>query len=411
MRHLLLAPLALVACTDSPSAPGLLEELPRPLTQSEARIVAATSDFAFPLLHEINATQPDENVFISPLSASMALGMTMNGAAGETYEAMRTAMGFGELEEAEINRGFRDLIALLRGLDRSTVFEIANSAWYRQDFTVRSSFLEAIGTWFDAEAAALDFEDPAAVDVINGWVDTRTHGRIEKIIDAIETSNVMFLINAIYFDGTWRHRFDPAATQPAPFHALDGSTTPVPLMHQRLTVAYGETPDLQVVDLPYGNGAFRMTVLLPREGEDVNELVASLDRAGWEALLADLPEREIDLHLPKFTLEYEREMNDDLAALGMGQIFCDWPGPGVADFSRVSAERVCVSLVKQKTFVDVHERGTEAAAVTVVVFDRTSAPATPVVRVDRPFVFALRERLSGTILFVGKVVTVEAVGS
>ena len=400
---LLLATISLGACNDPSGAPGLLEELPRALTESEQRIVAATSDFAFPLLREINATQPGENVFISPLSASMALGMSMNGAAGETYEAMRSSLGFGTLEEAEINRGFRDLITLLRGLDRHTVFEIANSAWYRDDFPVEETFLDATTTWFDAEVAALDFGSPSAVETINGWVDARTHGKIESIIDEIAPSNVMFLINAIYFNGTWRHQFDPDDTQQASFHALDGSIGQVPLMQQRLTVAYRDAPELQVVDLPYGNGAFRMTVLLPREGADVNEVVATLDRTRWEGLLAGIEEREIDLHLPKFTLEYEREMNDDLAALGMGQIFCDWPGPGVADFSRLSPVRVCVSLVKQKTFVDVHERGTEAAAVTAVVFDRVSAPAIPVMRVDRPFIFALRERLSGTILFVGKV--------
>ena len=402
--RLLLLAIVVSACSDSPGAPALLEALPRPLSASELRIVGATSDFAFPLLKEINAAQPGDNVFISPLSASMALSMAMNGAADDTYEAMRTSLGFGTIDEAEINQGFRDLIGLLGGLDPTTVFEIANSAWYRDDFTVHGSFLDALTTWFDAEAAALDFDSPAALETINGWVDARTHGRIETILDEIEPTHVMFLINAIYFNGTWRNRFDPAQTIEAPFHALDGSTAQVPLMHQRLTVPYRATADLELVDLPYGNGAFRMTVVLPRDGRDVNEIVASLDRPSWEGLLAGAEEKQVELFLPKFTLEYEREMNDDLKALGMGIMFCSWGGPGAANFSRLSPEGVCVDFVKQKTFVDVHERGTEAAAVTVVAFERTSAPSMPVVRVDRPFIFALRERLSGTILFVGKVV-------
>lgn len=187
--HLPLA-IVLLACSDAPGAPGVLEELPRPLSQSELRIVGATSDFAFPLLHEINAAQPAENVFISPLSASMALSMAMNGAAGETYEAMRSSLGFGTLEEAAINQGFRDLIALLRGLDRHTVFEIANSVWYRDDFPVHDTFLDALTTWFGAEAAALDFGDPSALETINGWVDARTHGRIDEILDEIAAGHV-----------------------------------------------------------------------------------------------------------------------------------------------------------------------------------------------------------------------------
>ena len=405
-RSLILAAFVLAACRETPGAPTLLEELPRPLSESEQRIVGATSDFAFPLLRTISATQPDENVFISPLSASMALGMTMNGAANETYEAMRTTLGFGSAEEAEINAGYRDLIALLRGLDRHTVFEIANSVWYRNTFTPRPEFLDVTRTWFGAEVAALDFASPQALTTINGWVKARTHGKIETIVNEIPPLTVMYLINAMYFNGTWRNQFDPARTQSAGFHEIDGETRQIPLMHQQAIHAYTETPDLQVVDLPYGNGAFRMTVLLPKAGLDVNAIVADLDRARWEGLLAGLQETELRLWLPKFKLEYERNMIPDLTALGMGIAFCDWPGPGFADFSRIALAELCISMVKQKTFVDVHERGTEAAAVTAVGVSETSMPAIPDVRIDRPFVFALRERLSGTILFVGKIVAV-----
>ena len=392
------------ACGDGPTEPhGKIEGLPRPLDVSELAVVNANNHFGFDLLRELNAADPDSNIFISPLSASMALGMTLNGAAGSTYDAMRETLGFGDLSNEAINQSYRGLIDLLIDLDPRVTFGLGNSIWYREGFPVEQDFLDTTGEYFDAEVAALDFNDPTSVGVINGWVEENTAGKIKEIIEPpIDPMTVMFLINAIYFNGTWTYEFDPAETESAPFHRPDGSTVPIMLMAQETDLAYVNNERYQAVDLPYGGEAYSMTVVLPREDVSIGSLVAELDENSWDALLADAQVTGIELHLPRFKLEYEKVLNDALKALGMGVAFTG----GAADFSRIAAGReLFISRVKQKTFVEVDEEGTEAAAVTVVEMRETSIPSgPPVMRVDRPFLFAIRERFSGTVIFVGKIV-------
>ncbi len=392
------------ACGDGPTEPGgKIEGLPRPLDVSEVAVVNANNRFGFDLLRELNAADPDSNIFISPLSASMALGMTLNGAAGSTYDAMRMTLGFGDLSNEAINQSYRGLIDLLVDLDPRVTFGLGNSIWYRQGFPVEQDFLDTTGEYFDAEVAALDFNDPASVGVINGWVADKTAGKIKEIIEPpIDPMTVMFLINAIYFNGTWTYEFDPAETEEAPFHRPDGSTVPVMLMAQETDLAYVNNERYQAVDLPYGGEAYSMTVVLPREDVSIDSLVAELDAGSWEAMLAGARVTGLELRLPRFKLEYEKVLNDALKALGMGVAFTG----GAADFSRIAAGReLFISRVKQKTYVEVDEEGTEAAAVTVVEMRETSVPSgPPVMRVDRPFLFAIRERFSGTVIFVGKIV-------
>lgn len=395
-----------VACSGATgTAPGgaapLLDALPRPLTAGEQAISSAANDFSFSLFRQLSAAQRDGNIFTSPLSASMALGMAMNGAAGSTYDQMRATLGFGATSEAEIDAGYKGLIALLRGLDSSVDFRIANSIWHRNDFPFEQSFLDAGRNWFDAEVSGLDFASPAAVATINDWVSASTAGKIPSIIDAIDPNDVMFLINAIYFKGSWRDRFDPAETRDAPFHGVGGDQA-MKLMHRNGGIGYLDTPQFQAVDLPYGNGAFTMTVLLPHEGTSVDAVAASLNGTDWSARMGQFHPATVDLYLPRFKLEWERTLNDDLQTLGMRDAFSG----GIADFTRMSprGRELFISIVKQKTYVDVNEEGTEAAAVTVVGMQLTSMPVPIVVRVDRPFIFVIRERLSGTIVFMGKIV-------
>jgi serpin B len=238
--------------------------------------------------------------------------------------------------------------------------------------------------------------------VINDWVSEKTNDRIDEIVQApIDPQTVMFLINAIYFNGTWTYEFDPGLTESAPFHNWDGSSGQVMMMAQEADLLYRGNESYQVVDLPYGGGPFAMTVVLPRQGVDLDVLIAELDAAGWANLTADLELAGLRLFLPRFKLEYEKAMNDALKALGMEVAF-----GGGADFSNMAPGReLYISKVKQKSFVEVDEEGTEAAAATVVEIRETSTGGgPPELRVDRPFLFALRERLSGTILFLGKVI-------
>jgi serine protease inhibitor len=393
--------------TEAPSGgpPAVLSELPRPLTASEVKVRDAASAFAFALWAKINAAQRDTNVFVSPLSASFALGMTMNGAAGQTFDQMRAALQFGSATQPEINGGYKSLIALLTSLDPAVQMRIANSIWYRQEFPFKQSFFDTTKAYFDATVRGLNFADvPTSLAAINGWVSAATSGKIPTVLDNIEAQQVMFLINAIYFKGSWRLRFDAAQTVASVFTTSGGTSQPVQLMHRLDTLSYAESPTYQAADLPYGNSAFTMTVLLPKTGTDVEMLAASLTPAVWQALAASFQVRKVDLSLPKLTLKYERKLNGDLQALGMVVPF----KPGGADFTLMAAapagNQLYIDFVKQNTFVDVNEEGTEAAAVTTVGVGVTSMPSYPVMRVDRPYLFVLRERLTGTVLFMGKIV-------
>jgi serine protease inhibitor len=387
-------------CAETPAGPTPLERLPREITAAEQEVISASNSFAFGLLREVDRTDGAGNVFLSPLSATMALGMTMNGAEGETFSEMRSTLGFEGIELEAINESYRDLIQLLLGLDPRVDTRIANSIWYREDFPFEQSFFDVVNDYFSAEATGLRMVDSDRA-TINDWVDKATAGKIPEIVDEIRDDHVMFLINAIYFKGSWADRFDRSKTRDEPFHLSDGSTVPVKMMNRKGGFDLGSTTDLQIIEMPYGNGAFAMTVLLPSPTADIDEVVASLDAEKWDGLTAGLHPVDYDLAFPRFRIEYKQELNDVLKALGMKSAFV----PGGADFTRMSATSghdLFISRVVQKTFVDVNEEGTEAAAATSVEIGVVSLQ--PTIRVDRPFIVAIRERFSGTILFIGKVV-------
>jgi serine protease inhibitor len=388
------------ASAQTQTPPPLLIKLPRTLSAAELHLVAGGNAFAFELLREATRTlRPDSNSFLSPLSASMALGMALNGASGQTLDDMQAALRLAGMTEVELNQGYRGLIPLLRALDPRTEMRIANSMWARQGLAIKQTFVDAGRTYFDAEVRSLDFASPEAAKAINQWVSTKTNERIPTLLDQIGGDEVLFLINAIYFKGKWRERFDPKDTHDGPFHGADGRNRTTPLMRQEKTLRYDETSEYQAVDLLYGNGAFAMTVLLPKPKQTPSELLARLNPADWKALTERFHDAEVNLTLPRFRLEYTRRLNEDLKAMGMGVAFY----PERADFSRIADVRpnLYLSRVNQKTFVEVNEEGTEAAAATDVGVALASAPQVFEMKVDRPFVFAIRERLSGTVLFLG----------
>jgi len=397
----LLGAVVFAGCGSSTGPVPPLTELPRRLSAAEVEVISSSNAFAFHLLREVNAGSLQENVFISPLSVSMALGMTMNGARGDTFDEMRETLGFTGLSQAEINNSYRDLIALLLSLDRTVDAGVANSVWYRNTFPFEPSFFDAVGTNFGAEVEGIDFGSAASVHRINAWLGQATNQRIDKILDSINPDDVMYLINAIYFKGSWARKFEKSSTYSTMFTGLSGVTLPVQMMTTDGTFRYAFNSDYEAVDLPYGNGAFTMTVLMPRAGVNVNDYLETLDERRWSQIVSGMGEGRIGVSLPRFRLEYDTSLNDPLEALGIESAF----DPGGADFTAMSSTRgrdLYISSVKHKAFVEVNEEGTEAAAVTKVTISVTSAP--PSIRFDRPFVFAIRERFSGTILFTGKIV-------
>ncbi|MEP6832459.1 MAG: serpin family protein, partial [Gemmatimonas sp.] len=375
---------ASTAPKDGDGPPSVISTLPRALTATEVKVRDAANDLSFALLGTVVDSQKTANTFISPLSASFALGMTMNGANGKTFDEMQSALQLRGLSQPEINSGYKSLIELLMSLDPSVQMKIANSIWYRNNIAFHQTFFDTTKKYFNAEVKALNFGDVVgSLSTINGWVETATNGKIKKVLSDIRSEDVMFLINAIYFKGNWRDKFDAAKTSTAAFMPMSGASQSVPMMNRTGEMSYAETATYQAVDLPYGNTAFSMTVLLPKAGQDVNAVATALSAASWTTLTSSFRESSVNLTLPKLKLEYERVLTGNLKALGMVTPFSD----GLADFSKLSPQAVFISFVKQNSFVDINEAGTEAAAVTVVGIGLTSAPLSVTMRVDRPYIF------------------------
>ncbi|MFZ5517624.1 MAG: serpin family protein [Candidatus Zhuqueibacterota bacterium] len=385
-------------CSKTPTTPDTT--LPRELTSAEKSIVESDNKFGLKLFRQINTEEGAKNIFISPLSVSMALGMTLNGAHGSTYDAMRATLEYEGLTEEQINKSYHDLMELLLGLDPEVVLQIANSIWYRNTYTFRETFINTNKQYFDAEVAGLNFDDPASVNVINGWVNQSTNGKITEIIDSIHPATVMFLINAIYFKGTWTYQFEEKDTYDGYFTLPDNSQQNCKMMRQANEFNYFNDEQIQAVELPYGDGLFSMILMLPKQDVDIEALIKNLDQTAWDSWLGKLTKQNGTVHLPRFKLEYEIKMNDALTALGMGIAFSD-----LADFtSMYEPGGLFISQVKHKSFVEVNEEGTEASAVTIVEIRETMATDEFNLVVNRPFIFAIRENHSGSILFIGKIV-------
>ena len=395
----LLTALIFLQCSDNPtsSPTGSVE-----LTSQEKILIESDNEFGLKLFREINDAQGDSNMFISPLSVAMALGMTLNGADGTTLEAMKQTLELSGLTLEEINQSYRHLIDLLIQLDPQVQFDMVNSIWYKLNIPEpEADFLRRCQQYFDALVTGLDFSAPDAAPTINAWVKESTNGKIEEIVDdPIDPSICMFLINAIYFKGSWVYQFDEDLTQDTLFYRLDGTTTICPLMSQKAFHPCFATEDFMALDLPYGDGAYRMTLFVPEEHIDINALIVQFEPENLNTWLSQFSNDSVNVFIPKFKLEYSRQLKDDLTALGMGIAF----DPYDADFSNMYQNlQVWISKVKHKTFVEVSEEGTEAAAVTDVEMGYTSVSENLTFRADRPFVFMIRESESGTILFIGKI--------
>ncbi len=390
----------LCGCSKIPTEPG---KNIRELTSLEKTIVDSDNRFGFKLFQEIVKAQKDTNVFISPLSVSMALGMTLNGADGTTREAMINALELAGLSDQQINENYKSLIELLVGLDPKVKFQIANSIWYRNDHVFEQLFFNQCKNYFNAEVAGLDFSDPKSKDIINAWVDQNTNGKIKEIVEEIDPNNVMFLINAIYFKGTWTFQFDEKGTFDDQFYLPDNSSKPCKMMAQKEEYPYFATDDFQAVDLPYGDGQYSMVIILPNLNVNIDDVILAMDQATWNEWLSQFEKQEGNIFLPRFKLEYKIKLNDILIALGMRIAF----SPDEADFTRMfQPGGLYIDEVNHKTFVEVNEEGTEAAAVTSVVISERSGGGLEgfVMHINHPFIFAIRENHSGTILFIGKIV-------
>ena len=368
----------------------------------DERVTDAYTDFGFSLFRQLRADDPDGNVFISPSSAAFALAMTYNGAVGQTAEEMARALGVDHLDRVVVNETNRRWLEALRDTgDPEVELALANSIWTRVGFPFLESFREVNRSYYDAEVRELDFSAPTAPDIINGWVRDNTKGLIDEIIEGgIPGDVVAYLINALYFKGDWTSQFDPDDTRDHPFRRPDGSEVTVPMMWQEGDFATRHDEDAVLLRLPYGSGRFSMVLALPHHGSSLEQLAERLDAERWSRWMAGLESpSQIHVGLPRFEMEWQSPLNEALQAMGMEIPFA----AGAADFSDMSpaGRDLFIGDVLQKTFLRVDEEGTEAAAVTSVEIRVVSAP--PAIVFDRPFLLAIYDHATETVLFLGQI--------
>ncbi len=402
---LLMTSLVFAACglksNNNGQPPGgkLLYE-PSDLNQAS---VEGYNRFAMKLYQQIIQTEANENLFISPISIATALSMTLNGANAETLEAMIQTLELNGMTVEEINKSNQILINLLQYADPSIELSIANSLWMREGSEILNTFTQVIEKYYSALVQELDFSTPASADLINTWVNEQTQEKITQIVEhPIAEDTLLFLINAIYFKGDWTHPFDEERTYDAPFYSKDGSTSSVSMMNQNDHFDYLSSDQFEAIRLPYGDEAWNMIVVLPNELVTLEQLQPELlnNMKSWTQ---GFTIKNGSIHLPRFQMEYELGLNDFLSALGMDIAF----DPEGANFQSMGSTppNIFIKNVKHKSYIDVNEEGTEAAAVTSVEMGVTSImmPDFDMI-VDRPFFFAIEDRLTGAIVFMGNMV-------
>jgi len=383
------------SCSKDPDGPK--QPKPITLTIKGHEVIAATNDFGVNLFR-ITAQEETGNLMLSPLSAGTALTMLLNGCNTATYEQIRNMLGFESMSLEEINATYQSLVGQLLEADPQVKLSLANAVFYRNEFSVKPPYLEAMDQSFDAEIAALDFSAPSALETINGWASDHTNGKIPKVLEEIDPMAVMFLMNALYFKGAWTVQFDPENTHAGSFTMENGSVIDADMMSEHLPVRIFSDATISAVELSYGQGNFTMIILVPRGS--LTDFLQNFSPEQWTSIttwIDTISEPvEMDIFIPKFKFEYEKYLNDQLTALGMTDAF----NPALADLSGISDASIYVDFVKQNTFIEVNEEGTEAAAVTTIGINYTGFEG---FIADKPFLFAIREKTTNTLLFIGKV--------
>ena len=371
------------------------------LSRSEEVLAEENMDFAFRFFKQVNSTETEKpNWIVSPLSASLALGMMTNGAAGNTLEEMKSTLGFSDFDLDEMNAYNKRLVAELLDLDNTTKLSIANSIWLNNRFQVYDSFVDLNKNMYNAEVSNLDFTSQDAVDYINNWCANHTNNTINGVVDVISPTTNAFLLNALYFKGIWQNKFKASDTKKEPFANYDGNKVEVQMMNQKGSFNYFYTDNFCVAKFPYGNAAFCMAVLLPNEGESLEELLEDFNYENWKEWNQRAYWQELIVKLPRFEMSYDKDLMEDMQDMGMKDAFTD-----AADFASLSpSEHFYLSIMTQYNYIKVNEEGTEAASITKITGDLAANPKVPEpFYVNRPFVFMIMEQSTGTILFMGKV--------
>ena len=394
---------ALIGCSVLPTGDAAHEYDPDKVSE---QFIEGNNRFAWDILRELNHEDEGENVFISPISISTALSMTYQGAQGNTKDEMGKVLGYGDMDDETLRESYREFLKYLVAMDPEIDLNIANSIWYREGEAIEEEFLEVNREVFDALVEELDFSDEEAADIINAWIEDATEGKIEEMLDGPIPGNViMYLINAIYFKGDWTVPFEEEQSFDAIFNASSGEQQEITMMRRNGSVEYGEGEDYQTVRLPYGEKEnTAMYVILPKdEGQDINEFLGTMDEEKWQDIRGSVSSSDdVELQIPRFEMEYGiKSLKNALIRLGMEEAFDMY-----ANFDGIRPG-IFIEDVLHKAVIEVNEQGSEAAAATVVIVAESAVMDPPSFIADRPFLFVIANEEADSILFMGKVQSLE----
>ena len=391
--------LLVMACTNESENQEITNLTP---TEKSARIIAADNQFGFEIFQKVNAslTEP-KNTMISPMSISLALAMVYNGTNGDTKKQMEEMLHKSGLTPDDINQSYKELVSALSSHDPKVELAISNAIFYRNTFSVKNDFITTNQNYYQAEVSGLDFSKATeTLNKVNDWVNTQTKGKIDKIIEKVNPEDIMYVLNAIYFNGEWQYRFDPKETTDMPFTKEDNQVVQVPTMTIENPFQSYSNESFKMLEMPYGSGKYSMLIFLPASGKNTNDVISQLTAENVDGWIQKMTEQKKKVYLPKFEFKFDDSLVDELKTLGMTDAFYD----AKANLSGISdAAKLVISEVMHKSYIKVDERGTEAAAVTGITIGVTSVGPDNSFRVDHPFVFAIREKDTKAILFIGKV--------
>lgn len=372
------------------------------LDEAQRTYVEAGNDFAFRFLKQIDAGEPG-NWFVSPVSLQYLLGLVLDGAEGATADEICQTLGYPAGQSEAVDAYCRKMLSELPNLDKKTKLTLANAIFFNDKMTIKVPYKKRVEKFYDAEVESLDFyQKRGTLRTINGWCNRQTNGLIPAVLDDVSPDMFAYLLNALYFKGTWMYPFNKRYTQDRTFTLESGQKKEIPMMMKERKYGYGENDVFQRVVLPYGNGSYSMIVLLPKKGHTVADVIASVNGENWK----DIHSRWgygtlINVWLPPFESKYHIQLNDILCDMGMPRSF----GPA-AQFKPMSDDALWLSFVQQDAVIKVDEEGTEAAAITSAgMLGATAIPEPPRVidfHCDHPFLYLITENSTGTILFAGK---------
>ena len=370
------------------------------ITTKSADFVQQGLPFTFDYIGRIN-DGTEENYIISPLSMQFLLGMILDGTRGETADEICTVLGYGKGEVDAVNEYCLSMLQQLPELDKKTTLSIANAIVVNQQYSLLDSYQATVGKYYEAFVSKMDFSDSdAAVTEINQWCSDHTGGMVPKVLERVSIDMLCYLFNALYFKSEWKFMFDKSATSDEDFMSGAGQKVKVKMMRQAENYQYAENDTYQVVNLPYGNGAFSMLVFLPKTGYGIPDVIGQLKKADWNNYRLGMGISEVDLWLPRFETKFGIKLNDILTAMGMPRAFDDTR----ADFSAMSPDALCLSFIRQDAAIKVDEEGSEAAAVSSAGVFVTSPGPNPhaVFHADHPFLYLITETSTGAVLFAGR---------